>query len=605
MAQEELQKATGGMDESGPLYALRHSTAHVMAHAIQNLWPDAKFAIGPPIRDGFYYDIELDHAFTPDDLKKIEKEMKSIAKSRPEFEHETWSSEKAIAYFKEKSQDYKIDLIEGIGEEEVSIYTVGDFLDLCKGPHLENAKPIKNFKLLSLAGAYWRGDENNTMLQRIYGTVWETKDELYKHLKHLEEAKRRDHRVLGPELGLFMIEPEEAGSGMIFWLPNGTVLREQVEDYSRKKHREHGYVYVVTPHLFRKKLFETSGHYQWYRENMFVVPIEEENEEYVLKPMNCPGHVMVFKQGVRSYRELPLRMAELGTVYRYERSGTLHGLLRVRGFTQDDSHIFCTPDQVEQEVMQVLDFTKEILATFGFNRWHAELSVRDPNNTEKYAGTDEEWEHAEAALANALKLRGIDAVRMEGEAVFYGPKIDIKLVDALDREWQASTIQFDFNLPRRFDIHYVGQDGDQHRPVMIHRAIFGSVERFLGLLIEHYAGAFPTWMAPTQVRILPITDEQHAYVKTVAQRLRAAGLRVEIDDSNNKIGKKVREAEVKKTPYMLVVGKREAEEDTVAVRTYEGGDRGATPVDEFIEEVVTVVRERRLHTEPEDRRTQG
>jgi len=588
----------GDLDRDDSLYALRHSAAHIMAHAVQNLWPDTRFAIGPPIRDGFYYDIDLEESLTPEHLERIEKEMRRIVKAARPFKREMWEADKATEFFKAKNQGYKVELIEGIGEPQVSIYTVGEFTDLCNGPHVKAAGAARHFKLLSVAGAYWRGDERNPMLQRIYGTAWESKEDLEDYLHRVEEAKRRDHRRLGPELGLFSIEHEEAGAGVVFWHPKGATLWHELEEFSRQIHQEHGYVFVKTPHLFRSGLWKTSGHYDWYKENMYVIREEEEDEEFVVKPMNCPGHVLIYKSDIRSYRDLPIRMAELGTVYRNERSGTLHGLLRVRGLTQDDGHIFCTPDQVEREVHGVLDLTEKIMHACGFDRWKVDLSTSDPNTPEKYAGEPQEWKHAEDVLARVLEERGIEVNRVEGEAVFYGPKIDIQMVDALERKWQVTTVQFDFNLPRRFGIYYVGDDGNHHLPVMIHRALFGAMERFIGLLIEHYGGAFPPWLAPVQAIVLPITDGQAEYAGEVAEKLRAAGLRVEVDTRSDKIGKKVRDAEVQKIPYMLVCGKREAEAATVSVRTHEGGDRGASPLEDFIQEAVEVVRERRRHTEP-------
>ncbi len=552
-----------------------------MAQAVQALYPGAKLGIGPTIKDGFYYDIELDRPLTDEDLAAIEKKMQEIVDQKQQFEQSFMDREKALAFFKSKGQDYKCDLIQGFpAGEKISIYKNGDFIDLCRGPHITNTREVKAFKLLSVAGAYWRGDEKNKMLTRIYGTAFSDKKSLDDHLKRLEEAKKRDHRKLGKELDLFSIQ-DELGAGLVLWHPKGAKLRSLIEDYWKKEHEVAGYTYVYSPHIARKHLWETSGHTNFYKDAMFS-PMKVEEDQYLVKPMNCPFHILMYQTRTRSYRDLPLRLAELGTVYRYERSGTMHGLLRVRGFTQDDAHIFCTPEQLETEVMGVLDLAFRILNTFGFKDYRIDLSVRDPKEKDKYAGTDAEWNMAETALSRCLEAKGCQYHRAEGEAVFYGPKIDIKITDALDRSWQCSTVQFDFNLPRRFDIKYVDKEGKEQYPFMVHRAIFGSLERFIGTLIEHFGGAFPIWMAPVQVVVATISEKQEVFAQEALNALKAAGIRAELDIRAEKIGYKIREAETQKIPYVAVIGDREAESKQVSVRGRGRQDLGTQDLSAFI-----------------------
>jgi len=579
------------MDEK-ELEKLRHSTSHVMAEAVLKLFPEAKLGIGPAIENGFYYDFDLPRGLTPEDLRAIEEEMRKIIKGNHPFIRREISREEALELFKD--QPYKLELIQEMPEDEtISIYTQDTFTDLCKGPHLEHTGqiPPDGFKLLSVAGAYWRGDERRPQLQRIYGTVWPTKEELEKYLAWLEEVERRDHRRLGKDLDLFSIHPE-LGAGLVLWHPKGALIRYLIEEFWRQEHLKAGYEFVFTPHIGKSWLWETSGHLDFYRENMYS-PMDIEGQDYFIKPMNCPFHIMIYKSRRRSYRELPLRWAELGTVYRYERSGVLHGLLRVRGFTQDDAHIFCTPEQIEDEILGCLDLTLKLLGAFGFHEYDIALSVRDPEHPEKYIGTDEMWQMAEGSLIKALEKRGLPYRREEGEAVFYGPKIDIKIKDALGRSWQCTTIQFDFNIPERFDLTYIGPDGKEHRPYMVHRALLGSMERFFGVLIEHYAGAFPVWLAPVQARLIPITDRHHEYAYQVAARLREAGLRVEVDDGAERMQAKIRKAQLEKIPYMLIVGNREMAEGKVAVRLRTGEDLGPKPVEEFIAMAKEAIEEKR------------
>lgn len=568
-------------DES--LSVLRHTAAHLLAHAVLDLFEGSKFAIGPSIENGFYYDFEVANPFTPEDLEKVEARMKSMLKSEVKMTREEWSKDKAREFFSARGQDYKLELIDDIPGDTVSVYTLGGFVDLCAGPHLESTGRLKNFKILSSAGAYWRGDSRNTMLQRIYGTAFFKKKDLDAYIDRLAEAEKRDHRKLGRALDLFEIK-EEAGGGLAFWLPKGTVVRELIENYLRGQYRRRGYQLVVTPHIGKSDLWVTSGHYEYYRDNMYTMDVE--GHEYVVKPMNCPGHILIYQRKLQSYRDLPVRLAEMGTVYRRELSGALHGLLRVRGFTQDDAHIFCAPEQLPQEIDDTIDFALDVLAKFGFDQYKLELSVRDPKNTEKYAGSDQEWEMAESALEESLKRKNLPYKRMEGEAVFYGPKIDVKVIDAIGRPWQLSTIQFDFNLARRFDITYVASGGERKQVFMVHRALLGSLERFMGILTEHYEGAFPTWLAPVQCIVLPVSSDTIPYAREVAGRLEAAGFRVETDPREEKIGYKIREAEVQKIPYMLVVGSREAENGQVSVRAHKKGDLGAKPLEEFLTELI-------------------
>lgn len=555
-----------------------HSTSHLMAQAVQELFPKARVAIGPAIEDGFYYDFDVETPFTPEDLVKIETRMGELAKSDLPYIRQELPKAEAIALFKEKGESYKVEILNEISDEVVSLYRQGSFVDLCRGPHLPSTGKITAFKLLYTAGAYWKGDERNRMLQRIYGTSFPSKDLLVQHLERLEEAKRRDHRKIGKDLDLFGIY-QEAGPGLIYWHPKGATLRRIIEDFWKDTHVERGYELVTIPHIAHSNLWRTSGHYDFYRENMYTLSIDE--EEYVLKPMNCPGHILIYKNKIHSYRDLPVRYAELGTVYRYERSGTLHGMLRVRGFTQDDAHIFCTPDQLLDEIVNVIDLTEYMLKTFGFSKYKIELSVRDPKQPEKYAGSNADWELAEHTLINALDRKGLPYTRMEGEAVFYGPKIDIKLIDALGRGWQGPTNQFDFNLPSRFDVNYIGADGKKHHVYMVHRTVLGSMERFTGALIEHYAGAFPMWLAPVQVKVLPIGERHLDYSKEMASLLRTQKFRVEIDTRDEKIGQKIRLAQLEQIPYMLIIGDKEQSGRTVSLRHRRTGDMGSLTIDEL------------------------
>ncbi len=582
----EIVPVTVHDDEA--LEVLRHSASHLMALAVQTLFPGAQFGIGPSIEDGYYYDFVLDRSLAPEDLVRIEEQMAAVlAGERLEFEREDIPSAEAAALFESLGQLFKVELIRDLAVDTVSVYRLGAFTDLCAGPHLPDVGLIKAYKLLSIAGAYWRGDERNMMMQRIYGTAFFSEGDLKKDLARREEAKRRDHRRLGPQLDLFDIK-EEAGGGLVFWYPKGYLLRETIENYWKDEHRRAGYRIIMTPHIARSGLWRTSGHYDYYRENMYVIPTED--QEFVLKPMNCPGHILVYKSKLHSYRDLPVRYAELGTVYRNERTGTLHGLLRVRGFTQDDAHIFCTPDQLMEEVDGCFEFAQRLLSSFGFTEYRVELSVHDPANMGKYAGTEEEWERAEASLLAAIEKRAIPFHRMVGEAVFYGPKIDIKLIDAIGRGWQATTIQFDFNLPRRFDVQYVTPEGGRAYVYMIHRALLGSLERFIGTLTEHYAGEFPLWLAPEQVRVLPIGPAQHEYVRDVVRRLVEGGVRAEADLREEKIGYRIREAELKKIPYMAVAGERETADGTLDIRSKKRGRIGVKTVEEFLSEIVDEIR---------------
>ena len=578
------------LDSGEGLEILRHSTAHLMAQAILELFPDAQLTIGPPIDSGFYYDIDIERTFAPDDLKEIEKRMAKLAKRGLPIQREVVGRGEALDLFKERGEPYKVEMINDLPDEEtISIYRQGEFVDLCRGPHMPSTAKLKHFKLLSVAGAYWRGDEKNKMLQRIYGTAYPDRGELDAHLKRLKEAMARDHRVLGKQLGLFLVD-EKAGSGLIYWQPKGNIIRKTIERFWDDEHIKRGYQLVSIPHIARDELFKISGHYDFYRENMYVLKIDK--DEYVLKPMNCPGHILIYQEGTRSYRDLPYRLAEMGTVYRHERSGVLHGMLRVRGFTQDDAHIFCTPDQAEEEVVAVIDLARFMLNTFGYENFEIELSVHDPDDFGKYAGSIEDWEAAEEALKRALEIRDIPYKRIEGEAAFYGPKIDIKMLDALGRAWQGPTIQFDFNLPKRFDLKYIGSDGGRHLVVMIHRTVLGSMERFVGGLIEHFAGAFPSWLAPVQANVMTITDDQIPFGKKVVDTLREAGLRIEPDFRNEKIGKKIREAQLQKIPYMLVIGAREVEAGQVAMRIRGIGDTGAVALENAMEQIRTNVETR-------------
>lgn len=547
-----------------------------MADAVQQLFPEAKVTIGPVIDNGFFYDFDYPKGFTPDDLQQIEARMREIIAADHEFIGQKVPRDTARKLFTERGETYKLEILEGIPDAEVGLYRHGTFVDLCKGPHVRRTGEIKAVKLLKVSGAYWRGDEKNPMLQRIYGTAFLDDAALQQYLGRLAEAEKRDHRKLGQELDLFS-SLDEYGPGLILWHPKGARIRRTIEDYWRAAHDRAGYQMVYTPHVARLDLWKKSGHWDFYRDSMYA-PMDVEGIEYVLKPMNCPFHIQIFDKHAWSYRDLPIRMAELGTVYRFERSGVLHGLMRVRGFTQDDAHIFCTPDQLRGEIATVLDFVLEMLRTFGFTNYELFLSTKP----EKYVGSDALWTQATEALEGALADRALDYTVDPGEGVFYGPKIDVKIRDVLDRQWQCSTIQVDFNLPERYQIHYTGSDGAKHRPIMVHRALLGSLERFFGILIEHYAGEFPLWLAPVQAVVLPITDGQIPAADGVVARLREAGLQVACDSSTDKLGAKIRRAQLQKIPYMLVLGKREAESGMVAVRSRGTGDEGAMPVDAVV-----------------------
>ena len=559
----------------------RHSAAHLLAAAVLELYPNVKLGIGPPIDYGFFYEFLRPEPFTPEDLEKIEAKMHEIAARDLPNERKFLPKPEALKLYKDSDQTFKCELVEEKAIEPlVSFYTTGKFIDFCRGPHIPSTGRIKAFKLMNVAGAYWKGDEKNPQMQRIYGACFVEQKELDEHLHKLEEAKRRDHRKLGAELDLFSIQ-DEAGPGLIFWHPKGGIIRRIMEDWLRTELTRRGYDLVYTPHIMRRDLWRTSGHADFYSDNMFG-PIEVEKADYQLKPMNCPGHILIFKSHLRSYRELPIRLAELGTVYRYERSGVLHGLLRVRGFTQDDAHIFCMPAQIEKEVQDCVEFAWEVLRVFGFSDYVVELSAGDPAHPEIYAGTPEDWKRAEDALTSTLKRMNVPYKYIPGEAAFYGPKIDVKLVDAIGRPWQLTTVQFDFNLPGRFELEYIGEDGGRHRPLMVHRALWGSVERFFGVLIEHYAGAFPAWLAPVQASVLPLSEKTMDYAHKITKQLKDAGFRVHLDDRNEKLQAKIRDAQLQKIPYMLVLGGKESEAGTVAVRHRTKGDLGPRPVEQFI-----------------------
>ncbi|GFO66725.1 threonine--tRNA ligase [Geomonas limicola] len=556
------------------LEIVRHSTSHLMAQAVKALFPQAKVTIGPAIETGFYYDFDVDHPFTPEDLEKIEAKMAELAKANLKIERSVMSSAEAIALFKKMGEDYKVELIEDLGAETVSLYSQGDFADLCRGPHLPSTSFCKAFKLTSIAGAYWRGDEKRAMLQRVYGTAFTDKKELEAYLARIEEAKKRDHRKLGRELDLFSFN-DEVGAGLVIWHPKGAMLRTILEDFERKEHLKRGYDIVLGPQILKTELWQRSGHYENYRENMYFTTVDEQG--YGVKPMNCLAHMMIYKSSLRSYRDLPLRYFELGTVHRHERAGVLHGLLRVRGFTQDDAHILCTPDQLDAEIKGVLGFVKDVMGIFGFE-YEMELSTRP----EKSIGSDDAWELATSALLSALKDSGRPFEINEGDGAFYGPKIDIKLRDALDRRWQCATIQCDFTLPERFDLTYVDANGEKKRPVMVHRVILGAIERFIGVLIEHFAGNFPTWLAPVQAIVLTVTDNQIPYAEAAFNTLRAAGVRVQKDFRNEKLGFKIREAQLQKIPYMLVVGDKEVESGLLAPRFRDGKNLDGMTPEQFV-----------------------
>jgi threonyl-tRNA synthetase len=598
--------------EESELYRIRHSAAHVMAEAVLELYPEAKLAIGPPIDDGFYYDFDLGKdeegkpvTFSPEDLEQIEKRMKKLLKKNARFEQSSMPVDEALEFFSD--QPYKVELVQELAAgkvddmgrpiaepvEEVGIYQHRDFVDLCRGPHVDYTKQVRHnaVKLLRTSGAYWRGDENRPQLQRIYGTAWHTKEELADYLERLEEARERDHRRLGKQLGLFHIS-SLVGSGLPLWLPKGAILRETLENFLRQAQVERGYQPVITPHIGKIDLYITSGHYPYYKDSQYA-PIDVDGDRFLLRPMNCPHHIEIYRSEPRSYRDLPLRLAEFGTVYRYEQSGELTGLTRVRGFTVDDSHLFVTPEQLEDEFIHVVELIQHVFNAMGFDDFRARLGTNDPES-DKYAGEPEMWERGISAIKNAADRLGMNYSVEEGEAAFYGPKLDFIFRDVLKREWQLGTVQVDFLLPERFELEYTGADGEKHRPVMIHRAPFGSMERFVGILIEHFNGAFPVWLAPVQAILIPITDRHVPYAREVAERLKKAGLRVEVDDSGNRMNSKIRDAQLQKIPYMLVVGDREQEADAVAVRTREEEDRGAMSVDDFTEHALRMVTTRSM-----------
>ncbi len=560
------------------LATFRHSAAHVMAQAVKELWPDVKLGIGPSIEDGFYYDFEREEPFSPEDLDRIESKMREIIKKDFHFEKEELSKKDALKLFKKIDEKYKVELIEKIPGDSVSVYKDGDFVDLCRGPHVNSTGEIKAFKLLSIAGAYWHGIETNPMLQRIYGTAFQTEKELESHIKAIEEAKKRDHRTLGKQLEYFSLS-DEMGPGLVLYHPKGAMLRTIIEEYIRKEHLKRGYELVIGPHILKSDVWIRSGHYDYYKENMYIFKIDK--QEYAIKPMNCPNHIMVYKSKTRSYRDLPLKFFELGTVYRNEKSGVLHGLLRVRGFTQDDAHIFCLKEQAEDEIMGVIDFVIDTLNAFGFEDFSIEVSTRPA----KSIGTDEDWELAQAALINSLNRKQLNYEINEGEGAFYGPKIDIKLKDALKREWQCATIQCDFALPERFDLKYTAQDGREYRPIMLHRVILGSLERFMGALIEHFAGSMPLWLAPVQCIIIPVSDKVTEYAENVQRTLFNADIRVNIDRRNERLQKKIRDAEVERVPYMIIIGQKEESIGMISVRSKAQGDIGRMKLGDFMERI--------------------
>jgi threonyl-tRNA synthetase len=574
------------------LRVVRHSAAHVMATAITELYPEVKLGHGPATDNGFFYDILREKPFTPEDLAAIEAKMAEVVARNEPFRHEFIARDEALTGYLQQEDFMKVHFIEKFTRsgDSVSFYRNGEFLDFCRGPHVPSTGRVRAFKVMSIAGAYWLGDEKNPQLQRIYGTAFYTQKELDAHFKHLEEIKARDHRVIGKQLDLFSIQ-ELAGSGLIFWHPRGAIIRKTMEDWMREECLRRGYDLVVTPHVMRRELWKISGHEGFYGDNMYA-PMELDDAEYRLKPMNCPGHILIYKNSPKSYRDLPVRYAELGNVYRYERSGTMHGLLRVRGFTQDDAHIFCTPQQIEDEVVACVEFAEEVLHKFGFNEFKVELSTWDKNDAKSYVGAPEDWELAVNGLKTALGRKNIPYKEIPGEAAFYGPKIDVKLVDVLGRLWQLSTVQFDFNLPKRFELEYTGEDGEKHQPVMVHRALFGSVERFFGVLIEHYAGAFPLWLAPIQIGLVPISEKHTEYAKTVKAELEAIGLRVELDARNEQMKAKIRELALQKIPFVLIMGDKEAEAKAVSVRTRGKGDEGSVSLTDFIERCKTLLAEK-------------
>ncbi|MDD5565935.1 MAG: threonine--tRNA ligase [Candidatus Omnitrophica bacterium] len=566
------------------LDTLRHSCSHIMAQAVKELWPQVKLGIGPSIEDGFYYDFDKKEPFTDDDLGAIEEKMRQIIRKDEQFLRQELPKKEAEALFKKLHEDYKVDLLRGISDEKVSIYKTGEhFLDLCRGPHIQTTGQIKAFKLLSVAGAYWHGIETNPMLRRIYGTCFETQAELEEYLKNLEEAKKRDHRKLGPQLGLFDVFHEDAGAGLVFYYPKGSTVRRLIEDFEKNEHTKRGYQMVITPHIMQAALWKKSGHYDYYKENMYTFQIED--REFVLKPMNCPGHILLYKSKTRSYKELPLRLFELGTVYRHEKTGVLHGLLRVRGFTQDDAHIFCVPSQLKSEIKAIIAFVFDTMKVFGFQSLDIELSTRP----EKYIGSDEDWRLATEGLEESLKEIGLAYTVNAGEGAFYGPKIDIKLKDAMKRSWQCATIQCDFALPKRFELAYIDSDGRQQQPIMLHRVLLGSIERFIACLTEHYGGAFPLWLAPVQAVVIPVKATCQEYALKVEAALQAQDVRVELNDTNETLNKRIRQAETEKTPFILVVGEQEMRDNTVSVRRQGSGDTKTMEVTELIRDIQSQV----------------
>ena len=573
-------------DKSTKLEMMRHSASHIMAEAVKSLFPEAKFAIGPAIEDGFYYDFDLPRSLATEDLPAIEARMKEIIAANAPFTHEEISAKEAFKLF--AGQPYKVELIKDMGEDKVSIYKQGGFTDLCRGPHIKSAGEVKAFKLTSVAGAYWRGDEKRPMLQRIYGVAFAKQSDLDEYMKRIAEAAKRDHRKLGKELDLFSLH-EEAGPGLVYWHPKGAMVRQIIEDFWKVEHRRRNYDIVYSPHIAKVHLWETSGHWNFYRDNMYS-PMEIDEIQYVVKPMNCPFHILMYKTQLRSYRNLPMRYAELGTVYRYERSGVLHGLARVRGFTQDDAHIFCRPDQIEAEVKDVVELAQFMMKSFGFEEYEMMLSTRP----EKYTGTLESWDMATAALRNVLEKLQIKYHVDPGEGVFYGPKIDVKLKDAIGRLWQGPTIQVDFQMPERFDVNYVGEDGHEHRTVMIHRTVLGSMERFFACLTEHYAGAFPVWLAPVQAVLIPIADRHVEYAAKLFTEMRARDIRAQLDDRSERMNMKIREAQLNKIPYMLIVGDKEVENGTVSVRMRNGEDLGSLSFSDFIDRIESLIKSREL-----------
>jgi threonyl-tRNA synthetase len=585
----ELRLLTDRDPEALEVY--RHSSAHLMAAAVLELFPETKLGHGPATESGFFYDFYREKPFAPEDLEAIEKKMQELVKQDLPYAREFLPRAEGLERFKSEGDFMKCHFIEQFTapDEKISIYKTGKFTDFCRGPHIPSTGRIKAFKLLNIAGAYWLGDEKNPQLQRIYGTAFFSRKDLDEYLRKIEEAKKRDHRVLGKQLDLFSIQ-ELAGPGLIFWHPKGGIMRKEMEDWMRDEYLKRGYSLVFTPHVARVDLWKTSGHEGYYAQNMFT-PMELDDANYRMKPMNCPFHILIYRDSLKSYRDLPVRLGELGTVYRYERSGVMHGLLRVRGFTQDDAHIFCTPEQIEDEVVGCIDFALAVLKTYGFEKFHVELSTWDPNDRSPYAGRDDQWELGQRSLEQALKRRNIEYKLIPGEAAFYGPKIDIKLVDAIGRLWQLSTVQFDFTLPERFGLEYVGEDGKRHQPLMVHRALYGSVERFFGVLIEHYAGAFPVWLSPTQVVVVPIGEKHHAYANEVGDKLKAAGVRVHVDVRNEKMNAKIREHAMQKVPFQLVVGDKEMEagEVNVRVRGQEKGE-GSVKAEAFVERVKGLIR---------------